>query len=132
ERNWVPFDREDFETAFKELVKALDIDLDYIHTGTRLLVRAREWENRTKDASSVSSKGLLDKADHKFWRGPLTALRQAYDPTVLRGTDLEEAEHWRDKATAANKEWSPTVLQLEYIRTSRRASTARQRITLSA
>ncbi|MBZ0297441.1 MAG: TIR domain-containing protein, partial [Anaerolineae bacterium] len=64
--NWLFFRQEDdFNRAFDQLVAALDTDLDYVRMHTRLLVRAREWEDRDKDPSFL-----------------------------LRGTDLLEAESW--------------------------------------
>ena len=49
---------------------------------------------------------------------------------VLRGNDLHEAEQWL--AQGADKEPKPTALQTQYIITSRKAATARQRVTLGA
>lgn len=64
--NWLFFRQEDnFDQAFDQLIAALDTDLDYIRMHTRLLVRAREWEDRDKDSSFL-----------------------------LRGTDLLGAENW--------------------------------------
>ncbi len=71
--NWIfirPTD--DYETAFKALVSALETDLAYVRAHTRLLVRAIEWDTKNRD-----------------------------DSLLLRGGDLSEAEAWlttsRDK-----------------------------------
>ncbi len=64
--NWIYFQAtDDFAAAFQTLLTALDTDLDFVRDHTRLLVRAREWEVRDKDASYL-----------------------------LRGQDLAGAENW--------------------------------------
>ncbi|MBC7872297.1 MAG: TIR domain-containing protein [Chitinophagaceae bacterium] len=64
--NWMFFrDSDDFETAFAQLVNALDTDLHHVRDHTRLLIRAREWEIKGQDTSFL-----------------------------LRGSDLTEAENW--------------------------------------
>jgi hypothetical protein len=64
--NWLFFrETDDFNEAFQELIKAIDIDLDYVRAHTRLLVRALEWQEKAKNPSYL-----------------------------LRGLDLEEAEKW--------------------------------------
>jgi hypothetical protein len=55
----------DFDSNFAKLTKALDTDLDWKQTHTRLLTRAKEWEREGKDGSFL-----------------------------LRGKDLSEAEQW--------------------------------------
>ncbi len=65
-RNWI-FMREadEFNDAFKILIKALDTDLEYVRVHTRLLLRAVEWEREGQDSSFL-----------------------------LRGSDLEDSEQW--------------------------------------
>ena len=64
--NWIFLrDGDDFDTALGVLLAAVDTDLDWVQAHSRLLVRAREWEGRTLDAS-----------------------------LTLRGADLKAAEHW--------------------------------------
>jgi hypothetical protein len=69
--NWL-FMREtdDFNSALRMLVEAINTDLDYVRAHTRLLVRAREWEGRGRNASFA-----------------------------LRGDDLKEAEQWLAQGT---------------------------------
>jgi WD40 repeat protein len=55
----------DFDSNFAKLTNALDTDLDWKQTHTRLLTRAREWERNGTDGSFL-----------------------------LRGKDLSEAEQW--------------------------------------
>jgi WD40 repeat protein len=65
-RNWI-FMREsdDFAAALAAVETAIATDLDYVHAATRLLVRAKEWEDRKENAS-----------------------------LLLRGSELKEAESW--------------------------------------
>ena len=64
--NWVFFrPADDFDAAVETLQQALDTDLDWVRTHTRLLVRAREWEARERDRSRT-----------------------------LRGSELQTAEQW--------------------------------------
>jgi WD40 repeat protein len=66
--NWL-FAREsdDFERAVEQLVEALDTDLDQVKFHTRLLVRAREWEQTGKVASKLLRGG--DLTDAERWLG---------------------------------------------------------------
>ncbi len=64
--NWLFFREQDnFERAFQALVKAIDTDLEYVRTHTRLLVRAIEWDDAERDQSFL-----------------------------LHGKDLEASEQW--------------------------------------
>ncbi|KQP23365.1 TIR domain-containing protein [Pseudorhodoferax sp. Leaf267] len=64
--NWIFLrEHDDFEAGLALLQSALDTDLDAARTHARLLVRAREWEARERDAS-----------------------------LLLRGSDLRSAEQW--------------------------------------
>jgi WD40 repeat protein len=64
--NWVYMrDTDDFDKALQTLCSAMDTDLDWIKTHTRIQVRALEWERKNRD--------------HSF---------------VLRGNDLTEGEQF--------------------------------------
>jgi hypothetical protein len=64
--NWIYFNVEaDFEKSFKTLLTALDTDLDYIKTHTRLLVKALEWNTYNQDSSYLLSG--LELAQAKQW-----------------------------------------------------------------
>jgi hypothetical protein len=64
--NWIFFrEQDDFEKSIAALIKAIDTDLSYVREHTRLLVRAKEWDSKKRDAS-----------------------------LLLRGNDLTEAEFW--------------------------------------
>ncbi len=64
--NWIFFRESDArDQSMRQLLLALDSDLPYLRSGTRLLVRAKEWESKSRNASFT-----------------------------LRGKDLAEAEQW--------------------------------------
>ena len=62
---------DDFATAFRALVTALDTDLDHVKFHTRLLVKARDWETKGKT-----------------------------EDYLLRGQDLNDSETWLAQAQA--------------------------------
>ncbi len=100
--NWIFFrDSDRFDASVVELVDALEMDHDWLDAHARLLVRALEWERSGRDASFL-----------------------------LRGSDLEAAEHWSARQGAHRE--TATPLQGEYIAASRRAATRRLRLTLAA
>jgi WD40 repeat protein len=64
--NFIHFQKEDdFGSTFKSLIDTLDTDLAWKRIHTRLLLRAREWEQGARDNS-----------------------------LLLRGNDLRDTEHW--------------------------------------
>lgn len=66
QHNWLFFrSSDDFEAAFQRLVDALETDLEHVRLHTRLLMRAREWQQKQK-----------------------------HPDLLLRGRDLEESERW--------------------------------------
>lgn len=77
--NWIYMrEGDDFETAFQTLLKAMDTDLDWIKSHTRIQVRAVEWEKKNKD--------------HSF---------------VLRGKDLTDGEQFIAGGTGKTPEVTP-------------------------
>eukprot|EP00462_Mataza_sp_D1_P001800 CAMPEP_0175097510 /NCGR_PEP_ID=MMETSP0086_2-20121207/5328_1 /TAXON_ID=136419 /ORGANISM="Unknown Unknown, Strain D1" /LENGTH=226 /DNA_ID=CAMNT_0016371031 /DNA_START=27 /DNA_END=704 /DNA_ORIENTATION=- len=88
--NWIFFrkDGDDFNSAMKLLLKALDTDLRHARYHTKLLTRAIEWEK------------------HDFEKSLL-----------LTGLDLQRAKHWLS-ASALGKEPKPTTLHLSFITAS--------------
>lgn len=62
-------ENDDFEISFQKLINAIETDLDWVRTHTRLLTRAIEWESKDKDQSFL-----------------------------LQGNDLRAAEEWLSKA----------------------------------
>lgn len=81
-------------------MEALDTDLHWKRTHTRLLVRARAREQKGLDSSFL-----------------------------LQGKDLQDAEHWLANTGAAN-ELTPTSLQTRYIFARRNAAVSFQRKVL--
>lgn len=73
--NWIVFENADFQTAFNGLVKAMDTDLSHVRSHTRLLTKAREWQNHDANPSYL-----------------------------LSGTDLDEAENWLAQSTEKDPE----------------------------
>lgn len=72
--NWIFFrEADDFESAFKNLVESVETDLDHNRTHTRLLVRAKEWDD------SIRNKAYL-----------------------LRDQDLHQAEGWLTQGLSKN------------------------------
>lgn len=48
--NWIPFNAEGFDSALPLLLNALTLDLEHVRQHTLLLVRAKEWESRSRSA----------------------------------------------------------------------------------
>jgi hypothetical protein len=67
--NWLIFENADFNGAFKALIKALDTDLPHVRAHTRILTKAREWDEHKQNPSYL-----------------------------LAGVDIDEAENWLAKA----------------------------------
>lgn len=63
--NWI-FSREadDYDEAFKTLMESLDTDLEHNRTLTRLLVRAKEWQENNQESSYLLQGGDLDNAEN--------------------------------------------------------------------
>ena len=77
--NWIYMrENDNFESAFQTLLNAMDTDLDWIKTHTRIQVRAIEWKNKNQD--------------HSF---------------VLRGKDLVEGEQFVASAAGKSPEVTP-------------------------
>ena len=97
--NWIFFfgPGHDLQRGLDNVITALEEDLGWRDTHTRLAVRATEWSDSQQD------RGFL-----------------------LRGGDLRSAEEWLGQATMHDKT-PPTALQTEYILASRKATTRTQR-----
>src|SRR5258708_6822981 len=78
--NWIYCrDTDDFDTAFKTLTDAIDTDLNRARMHTRLLVRARDWDNHQHDVNLLLRGKELDEAEQ--WLTDSTGKRPA--PTQL-------------------------------------------------
>ncbi len=98
--NWIFFeDDEKFDVEFAALTETLQTDIEHVNLHTRLLVRAREWESRDKNA------GFL-----------------------LTGDEISSAEDWLQLAEAGSKTPEPTQLHCDYIQQSRAREQAEKRL----
>jgi DNA repair exonuclease SbcCD ATPase subunit len=62
--NWLFFRKEDdFDPAFETLIRAVDTDLDYVRTHTRLLVKAIEWDDGGRNDGLLLRGGGLAAAE---------------------------------------------------------------------
>ena len=96
--NWVYMrEQDDYDATLPALIETIHTDLEWVREHTRLLERAREWEDEKKNSSFL-----------------------------LRGSDLDAAESWMVKASEqTGREVVP--LQGEYIQASRVHATQKQR-----
>ncbi|NUM43365.1 MAG: cyclic nucleotide-binding domain-containing protein [Anaerolineales bacterium] len=100
--NWV-YMRSDQEmtTHIPEMVRIIRLDLEWVQTHTRLLIRAGEWANARRDNSFL-----------------------------LRGVDLEKAEQWLAKAENI-PDPKPSPLHQDYIYASRQDTLRRRNLTFA-
>ncbi|NEQ47906.1 MAG: TIR domain-containing protein [Leptolyngbya sp. SIOISBB] len=109
--NWIFLrSQDDFQKGFKDLLEALDQDLDYVRTHTRLLVRALEWDRNDRDGSYLLRGADLDRANRYLAQGKdqeprPTALHHQY---VIASGEVEaaarEVELRRQKAAMAGQQ----------------------------
>jgi WD40 repeat protein len=99
--NWVFFRESDnCDAGFRRLMEAANTDIEWLHAHTRLLVRAIDWDARSRDAS-----------------------------LLLRGRDLREAERALASA-GASRTPAPTPLQAQFVLESRKGANRRRRSLL--
>ena len=91
---WLDFNRKecDFNANFNQLVRTLDTDREHLHSHTKWLQQALEWEQKEKDAD-----------------------------LLLRGSEFILAENWLQIALAEKKQPVPTDLQQAFIEESQKA-----------
>ncbi|MGF1458696.1 MAG: toll/interleukin-1 receptor domain-containing protein [Leptolyngbyaceae cyanobacterium] len=109
--NWIFLrTQDDFQQGFKSLLEALDQDLDYVRTHTRLLVRALEWDRNNRDSSYLLRGADLERAHRYLAQGKdqeprPTALHHQY---VIASAEVEsavrDAELARQKAAIAGQQ----------------------------
>jgi WD40 repeat protein len=121
--NWIFLRSQDnFQQGFKNLLDALDQDLDYVRTHTRILVRALEWDRNDRDSSYLLRGADLDRANHYLAQGKdqeprPTALHHQY---VISSSEVEaavrDAELRRQKAAMAGQQrWLQLVTAVSVI-----------------
>ena len=82
--NWLFFrEKDDFDTAFQNLIDTINTDLDHVKFHTRLTVRAREWQAQNAAADLVLRGDDLTSAEAWLTNGernnpPPTQLQRAY------------------------------------------------------
>jgi len=80
--NWIFFrENDDFDRAFQQLVDAVETDLDHNRTHTRLLVRAKEWNDNKRNASYLLRDADLQQAETWLTQG----VNKSPTPTNLHG-----------------------------------------------
>ncbi len=109
--NWIFLRaQDDFQQGFKNLLEALDQDLDYVRTHTRILVRALEWDRNGQDGSYLLRGADLDRANRYLAQGKdqeprPTALHHQY---VIASGEVEAAaraaELQRQRAALAGQQ----------------------------
>ncbi|WP_020532904.1 TIR domain-containing protein [Flexithrix dorotheae] len=92
---WIDFEKEDFITAFSQLVRTLDTDREHLQAHTKWQRRAMEWNDKGKDKS-----------------------------LLLRGSEFTIADVWFRESVENNKKPEPTSLQEEFIEESQKAINA--------
>jgi len=133
---WIKFRQtDDFEEAFQKLVRALDMDLEWVQAHTRLLTRAREWEKTGRDSSLLLRGKELNAAEalqaQERERGATAfATFVALAASGLLYTTPITVQ--QNLVFGALKEPKLTDLQKDYIRDSRRAATRFKQVMLGA
>lgn len=80
--NWVYMrDEDDFEKGFTTLNGAMDVDLDWVKSHTRLQVRAMEWDRKGRDAAFVLRGSDLTDGESFI----SSAAHKSPEPTELQG-----------------------------------------------
>jgi WD40 repeat protein len=88
---WIDFNQNggDFNANFNQLVRTLDTDREYVHSHTKWLQRALEWQEKDRSAD-----------------------------LLLRGSEVSLAQNWLQEAEQKNKQPAATDLQKAFIRAS--------------
>ena len=91
---WIDFNHNerDFNANFNQLVRTLDTDREHVHSHTKWLQRAIEWDSKDRSAD-----------------------------LLLRGSEFAIAENWLKEAEQHQKQPTATPLQKDYITASREA-----------
>lgn len=78
--NWIFFrDEDNFDEAFKKLLDSVETDLDHNRTHTRLLVRAKDWNENNKNKSYLLHDQDLQQAEMWLMQG----VNKSPTPTTL-------------------------------------------------
>ncbi|MEB3180588.1 MAG: TIR domain-containing protein [Nostocaceae cyanobacterium] len=96
---WIDFNhnQRDFNANFNQLVRTLDTDREHVHSHSKWLQRAIEWQEKHKSAD-----------------------------LLLRGSEFLIAQAWLQTASQQNKQPAPTALQQTFVAESHQAIIAAQ------
>ena len=91
---WIDFNhnQRDFNANFNQLVRTLDTDREHVHSHSKWLQRAIEWQSKHKSAD-----------------------------LLLRGSEFLIAQAWLQTALEQNKQPAPTALQQTFVAESHQA-----------
>ena len=91
---WIDFNsnKQDFNANFNQLLRTLETDRQHVHSHSKWLQRALEWEYKDKN-----------------------------DDLLLRGSNLIIAQNWLEETEEKKKKPAITVLQKEFIQASQNA-----------
>lgn len=94
---WIDFNHHDrdFNANFNQLIRTLDTDREHVHSHSKWLQRALEWEQQDKN-----------------------------DDLLLRGSEFLIAQSWLEKTEQEHKKPVATVLHKEFIEVSKKAIAA--------
>ena len=108
--NWIFFrDEDNFDAALKQLIAALQIDLHYIQTHTRLLTRAKEWEKTPDDKSLLLTGDSLRAAEN--WLEFNTEKNPP--PTELQRSYIEASKAQHEREVEAERQQQARELALK-------------------
>lgn len=120
--NWVRMTQEDdFEDALNKLLYVLNIDLESVRLHTRLLVRAREWEARNRDASLLLVGSELREATDWLTKDNEKKLPATVEQKALIELSIEQEEQLKAQDEQRKEELRSTADRAE--RQRRRART---------
>ena len=108
--NWLFFRKDDdFDGAFQLLIKAIDIDLEHVHTHTRLLVRAIEWNDEKRDRSFLLHDRDLDASEQWLEKNR----NKNPKPTDLQIAYITASQKFRQQLQAVEASYKQAELNLQ-------------------
>jgi len=88
--NWIDFENQTFNTSFRELIQAIELDREHARQHTILQQKVTEWLENDKDPNFL-----------------------------LNATTYKQAKQWQDQAKASQKKPPITAVQEKFIQQSR-------------
>ena len=97
QHNWLMFrEEDDFEKSFKMLTETISLDLEHLHSHTRLLVKAIEWDKGRSDSLFLRGDDL---ASAERWLRDCEG--KAPEPTELQKTYIKKSRDVEDASDRA-------------------------------